>query len=94
MPAEVTIRIGLVKEKPLSWPRIELPDYIVTTSVTGAMKNLEDATRSAFFEMILWLEEEYGMDRWEAYSLCTQVAHVRMGNILSVSTKFPKKYLP
>jgi len=93
MPAEITIKIDLVKGKRLRWPRIELADYIVTTSTTGAGRTLEDATRSAFFEMILWLEEEYGMDRWEAYQLCTQVARVRMGNIWSISTKFPKKYL-
>jgi len=94
IPAEVTVRIDLVKAKPLRWPRIELRDYIITTSVTGAGRTLEDATRSAFFEMILWLEQEYGMDKWEAYSLCTQVALVRLGNLWSISTKFPKKYLP
>jgi amidase len=94
MPAEITIKIDLVKGKSLRWPRIELPDCIMTTSVTGAGRTLEDATRSAFFEMILWLEEEYGMDRWDAYELCTQVARVRMGNIWSIATKFPKRYLP
>jgi len=94
MPAEVSIRIDLAKKKPLRWPRIELPDYIATVSVTGAGRTLEDATRSAFFEMMLWLEEEYGMNRWEAYELCTQVARVRLGNLWSISAKFPKKYLP
>jgi amidase len=93
MPAEIMIKIDLVKAKPLRWPRIELPDYIVTTSTTGAGRTLEDATRSAFFEMVLWLEEEYEMDRWDAYELCTQVARVRMGNIWSISVKFPKRYL-
>jgi len=32
MPAEIMIRIDLVKAKPLRWTRIELPDYIITTS--------------------------------------------------------------
>ena len=94
MPAEITIKIDLVKDKLLRWPRIELPDYIITTSMTGAGRTLGDATRSAFFEMVLWLEEEYGMDRWEAYELCAQVGRVRMGNIWSIATKFPKRYLP
>jgi acetamidase/formamidase len=93
MPAEVIMKIDLVKAKPLRWPRIELPDYIITTSTSGAARTLEDATRSAFFEMVLWLEEEYEMDRWDAYELCTQVARVRMGNIWSISVKFPKRYL-
>jgi len=43
--------------------------------------------------MVLWFEEEYEMDRWDAYELCTQVARVRMGNIWSISVKFPKRYL-
>ncbi len=63
MPAEVTIKIDIVKQKPLGWPSIELTDYIMTRSVTGPGRTLEDATRSAFFEMILWLEEEYGMGK-------------------------------
>jgi acetamidase/formamidase len=58
----------------LRWPRIELLDYIITTSMTGTGMTLEDATRSAFLETIVWLEEEYGIEKWEAYQLCSQVA--------------------
>jgi len=94
MPAKITLKVDLLRSKRLRWPRIELPDYIITTSTTGTGMTLEDATRSAFLEMIVWLEEEYGIEKWEAYQLCSQVARVRMGNLWAISAKFPKRYLP
>ena len=48
--------------------------------------------------MVNWLAEDYGFDRWDAYQLCTQVALIRVGNIVDTYytfvVKFPKKYLP
>jgi acetamidase/formamidase len=46
----------------------------------------------------MWLESDYGIEKLVAYQLCSQVARVRLANMVdtlySVVAKFPKKYLP
>jgi acetamidase/formamidase len=45
-----------------------------------------------------WLVADYGFDKWDAYQLCSQVALMRVGNVVgtyyTMVIKFPKKYLP
>ena len=59
---------------------------------------MEDAARIAFYELVMWLEADYGLERLMAYQLCSQVARVRLANMVdilySVVAKFPKHYLP
>jgi len=93
MPADVTLTIDLIKGKAISWPRIESQEHLMAVAVSGTGRTLEEAIRIAFMELILWLEEDYGIDRWDAYQLCTQVGKVRLGNLWTVAAAFPKKYL-
>lgn len=93
MPAELTLEIDLVKSRSIRWPRIESSEYIMAVSASDSGRTLEDTIRLAFIELILWMETEYGFNRWEAYQLCTFLARVRLGNFWTVATKFPKKYL-
>ena len=64
----------------------------------GSAKPMEDAARIAFYELVMWLETEYGIEKLMAYQLCSQVARVRLANMVdilySVVAKFPKTYLP
>jgi acetamidase/formamidase len=59
---------------------------------------LSDALRIAFVELIGWLVADYGFDKEEAYQLVSQVAVIRVANMVdpnyTVVAKFPKKYLP
>ncbi len=93
MPAETTLTIDLVKGKSIGWPRVESHEYIMTTAASGSGRTLEDAIRVAYIDLTLWLEQDYGFNRWDAYQLCTQVGRVRLGNLWTVAAKFPKKYL-
>jgi len=93
IPAEVTVTIDLIKGKTIAYPRIESPDRIMSVCCSGVGKTLADAIRIAFVDLVLWLEEDYGFERWDAYTLCGQVAEVRLGNIWTVAMKFPKEYL-
>jgi amidase len=94
MPAECTLAVDLIRSKTIRWPRLETADYIMSVaSSTTHGASLRDAIRIAFMELVLWLEEEYRFDRWDAYQLCTQVAKVTIGNITCVGAKFPKEYL-
>lgn len=94
-PTITTLTINLIKGQPLRWPRFENDEFIMTV---GNTRPLIDAVRIAKTEMVLWLEAEYGFDRWEAFQLYSQVGRMRVGNVVdpmyTMVAKFPKKYLP
>ena len=63
----------------------------------GSTRTLEDATRIAYRELIDWMENEYGFDRWDGYMMLSQCGKVRLGNFVdpkyTVGAAIPKKYL-
>jgi len=93
--ADVTFQFELIKNKRIAWPRYEDNDFIM---VAGSVRPLLDAFRIAHVEMVLWLESEYGFERWEALEVLSQVGVARIANVVdpnfTVMAKFPKKYLP
>jgi len=95
IPTTGTLKINLIKELSLRNPRVESDEFIMTI---GSARPMEDAARIAFYELIMWLESDYGIEKLVAYQLCSQVARVRLANMVdtlySVVAKFPKKYLP
>src|SRR5262245_14991161 len=92
---DVTFQFELVKNKKIRWPRIENDDYIMAT---GSVRPLMDAFRIAQIELISWLCEEYGFEKWEALQVVSQLGVTRVANAVdpnyTVVAKFPKKYLP
>jgi acetamidase/formamidase len=95
VPAECVLKIDVIKGKCIAWPRIESKDYIMAI---GSCRPLDDALRIAFVELISWLENDFGFDKLEAYQLCSQVAKVRVAQMVdpqyTVVAKFPKKHIP
>lgn len=95
IPTYGTMTVNLVKGGNIQTPRVESPDYIMTV---GSARPMEDAARIAFYELVMWLESDYGIERLTAYQLCAQIARVRLANMVdilySVVAKFPKRYLP
>jgi acetamidase/formamidase len=93
--ADITLQIDLLKGKKIAWPRIENDEFIM---VAGSIRPLMDAFRIAHVELVKWLEEDYGFDRWEALQLLSQVGEAQVANVVdpnyTVVAKFPKKYLP
>jgi amidase len=89
-----TIRVDLIKGWALEWPRLEREDFIMTI---GSARPLEDAARIAYRELVLWMEAEYGFDRWDAYMMLSQCGRVRLGNFVdpkyTVGAGILKKYL-
>jgi acetamidase/formamidase len=92
MPAETTITINLLKGKKIAGPRIESPAEIMTI-VSGCPMERSIAEASA--RLILWLESDYGWDRWRAYDLLTHVARISVGYYAlgTVAVKLAKEYL-
>ena len=83
------------RPKNMIWPRITNDTHIITTAQA---KPAEDAFRLALVEMILWLEEEYGMSRGEAYLFLGQVLEARCTQFVNPTytyvCKVNRKYLP
>ena len=86
------ITVQLRKKLPLAMPRIETQDEIVSVA-TGCP--MERAMAEAFARLILWMEADYGWDRWKAYDLLTHVARTSIGYyaIGTVGVKVSKRYL-
>lgn len=92
--SKVTVVFDVIKGKEIEWPRIESQDAIM---VVGSARPIEDAARIANTELVLWLEEEHGYDRWDAYQLLTQAGGLYVGNMVdttySLVASVEKRYL-
>jgi len=92
---EVAFRFGLLKKKAIDWPRLEDAEHLM---VAGSARPLSDALRIAFVNLVQWLVSDYGFSRTDAYQLVSQVAVIRVGNMVdplyTVVAKFPKRHLP
>ena len=92
---DVAFRFGLRKHKAIAWPRLEDAEHLM---VAGSARPLTDALRIAFVELVEWLVADYGFAKPDAYQLVSQVAVVRVANVVdplyTVVAKFPKKQLP
>jgi acetamidase/formamidase len=92
--SRTTIHVDLIKSWQIDWPRLETEDKIM---VIGSARPLEDATRIAYRELVLWMAKEYGYDKWDAYMMLSQIGKVRLGNFVdpkySVAAGVEKKYL-
>lgn len=92
--SRTTIHVDLIKAWEIDWPRLETEDKIM---VIGSARPLEDATRIAYRELVLWMAKEYGYDQWDAYMMLSQCGKVRLGNFVdpkySVAAGVEKKYL-
>lgn len=95
IPSIVTMKIDLIKNKKINWPRIESPDEIMTIC---SARPLEDAVRLAFLELIRWLEEDYSIERYDAYMFLSLAAKMRLAQIVdplfTIVAKLPKTLLP
>lgn len=93
-PSVTTIRVDVIKGWNIDWPRLENEHLIMAI---GSARPLEDATRIAYRELVLWMEREYGYDRWDAYMMLSQCGKVRLGNFVdpkyTVGAGISKDYL-
>ena len=86
--------LDLVKGWDLSWPRLENDDFIMSI---GSARPLEDAARIAYADLVLWMVDSYGFDKWDAYMLLSQIGKVRLGNMVdpnyTIGASIAKRYL-
>ena len=93
-PTDTTIHVELIKGWAIEWPRLENEEVIMAI---GSARPLEDATRIAYRELVLWMAKDYGFDKWDAYMMLSQCGRVRLGNFVdpkyTVGAAISKKYL-
>ncbi len=92
MAAQTTITVDILRGSPLTGVRVEAPDFLMTVGTQGT---IERAIAEAYSRLILWMEADYGWNRWEAYDLLTHVGTISVGHYTSgtVGTKIEKRYL-
>jgi len=92
--AEVSLHFDVLKGKAIEWPRIEDDEWIMCV---GSSRPLMEAFKIAHIELLDWLVEDYGFDRWEGLQILSQVGRCRVGNVVdpcyTVVAKFPKALL-
>lgn len=76
MAALSTITVDVVSNAQLAGPRIKSPAEIMTV-VSGAP--MERSIAEAYARLILWLEADFGWNRWQAYDLLTHVGQISIG---------------
>jgi amidase len=93
-PTETIITIDLVKGWTIRWPRIENKDFIMSV---GSGRPMEEAAKIAFADLLSWMKEGFGFDRYDAYFVLTQIARVRLGNMVdpnyTLAASIGKQYL-
>jgi acetamidase/formamidase len=80
--SKVTIEFEVIKHQAIEWPRIESSHRIMTV---GSARPMEDAARIAYAELVLWLEADFGYERWDAYQLLTQMGSLYVGNMVDTT---------
>jgi len=93
MASETTVTVDLIHGRSIAGPRVENADEIMTVA-TGCP--MERSIAEAYAQLILWMEQDYGWNRWKAYDLLTHVGRISVGyyGIGTVGTKIEKRYLP
>jgi acetamidase/formamidase len=63
----------------------------------GSARPLEDAMRIAYRDLVYWMENDYGFERYDAYMLLSQVGRAKLGNFVdpkyTIGAAVDKKYL-
>lgn len=92
MPSHTTITVELRSGERIPAPRIETPDEIMCIA-TGCP--MERSIAQAYSWLILWMEAQYGWDRWRAYDLMTHAGTISVGYYAfgTVAAKIQKRYL-
>jgi acetamidase/formamidase len=80
--SNATFVFEVIKRRPISWPRIESPERIMTV---GSGRPMEDAARIAYAELVTWLESDYGWSPLDAYQLLTQAGELYVGNMVDTT---------
>jgi acetamidase/formamidase len=78
-PMRFIYELQVVKGKKLQEPQYETDDYY---AVTAFGETIDEAARKAVGYMIDYLEAEHGLDRTEAYALCSLAGDLKIAEVV------------
>lgn len=91
----VRFTVNLIKGKKINWPHMITDDEIMSV---GSTRPLIDALRLACNDMVSWLMQDYGFDKYDAVELIGEAGHIYVSNVVdpqySVACAVNKKDLP
>ena len=91
----VRFTVDLIKGKKINWPRL-INDRVIMS--IGSTRPLMDTLRIECTDMVNWLVQDYGFDKFEALQLLGQAAELEIANVVdpqySVACILDKRYLP
>lgn len=92
MAAYSTITVDLVRRPRLGGIRVSHPDFMMCVATHGT---LERAIAEAYSRLILWMEADFGWNRWDAYDILTHVGQLSIGYYGSgtVGAKVERRYV-
>jgi amidase len=92
---DVEFSVDLIREKPLSGPRVENDEFLMAMGLGGS---LDDAFREATSGLASWLEQEYGLTGPEAAILLGPTVEYEISEVADrnagVVAKINRKFLP
>jgi acetamidase/formamidase len=90
MAAITQLRVERLPMVNLEAVRIETADQHLAAVATGSP--MEHAIAEAYAKLILWMEGDFGWNRWKAYDLLTHVGRISVGyyGIGTVAAKVPR----
>ncbi len=92
MPSLTTITVRVLKGQRIPGPRIDSKTEIMTIA-TGCP--MERSIAQAYAWLILWMESDFGWERWKAYDILTHAGQISVGYYAfgTVAAKLQKAYL-
>ncbi len=80
-PMRFVYEINVIKGKDIKEPQYETDDYY---AVTAFATTIDEAAKKAARYMIDYLEKEHGMDRTDAYMLCSLAGDLKIAEVVDV----------
>jgi acetamidase/formamidase len=91
---DVRFTVRLLKRRRIGWPRVETVDELVAL---GNARPLDQALQHATTELLVWLEQDYGLDLEAASTLLGQCIAYEVGNVFdpayTIAAKIAKRWL-
>jgi acetamidase/formamidase len=75
------LKLSLRRDMVLKRPMVETKTHIITT---GFDEDLDEAVKIATRDMIEWLVTRHGMERLDAYLLCTLALDLRISQVVNL----------
>jgi acetamidase/formamidase len=91
-PMNIIYEVELIKEgRTISEPQYETEDYY---AVTAFATTIDEAAKKATGFMIDYLVEEKGMDRQDAYALCSLAGDLKIAEVVDVPHMLVSMHMP